>query len=178
MLPPQISCILSARLLLFKVCSETSFLLPLIGNPWDFLVSQGFKIICYDVTCYSVPRATCSLSFVPRILEGYAGANEAKATLDHSPICFSDIQVLFIIVSYLVLVIKFLFLSRFFAPFLNSCMKYSSLLLIRQPSCYPFTTHCSQCVFSIHVWSIHGIWIIVNTFYRYLSLNTFVCNKY
>ena len=30
------------------------------------------------------------------MLVGYAGVTEAKDTLDHSPICFSDLQVLFI----------------------------------------------------------------------------------
>ena len=57
------------------------------------------------LTCYSVPRGVCSvLSLEPRILVGYAGTKEAKVILDHSPICFRDLQVLFIIVSYLVLV--------------------------------------------------------------------------
>jgi len=49
------------------------------------------------LTCYSVPRDLCSLlSKEPRILVGYAGVTEAKDTLAHSPICFSVLQVLFI----------------------------------------------------------------------------------
>jgi len=56
------------------------------------------------LTCYLVPGLLSWLSFRPRILVGYAGAKDTVAIDCHCPICFSDLQVLFIIVSYLVLV--------------------------------------------------------------------------
>ena len=55
------------------------------------------------LTCYLVPGALSWLSFEPRILVGYAGTKDTLANDSHCPVCFSVLQVLFIIVFYLVL---------------------------------------------------------------------------
>jgi len=56
-------------------------------KPLSTFVSQGLNKFCYDVTSYSSPRAPLWLS-LPRILVGYDAAKVAKASIDHSPVCF------------------------------------------------------------------------------------------
>ena len=81
---------------------------PLCVNkkPWESYDSQGLDKLVMMLTCYLVPGPRSWLSFEPRILVGYAGVKDTLANDCHCPICFSVLQVLFIIVFYLVLVVN------------------------------------------------------------------------